>query len=111
MIHIIVLVCKIHETEVILISTMLIIALLMIQQCFIKIINISKCICSDSNSIQKLIDASASLTKSFISIRIFRNNLSRSFTSKLFNLRVDLYLDCIVNSFLLSQSEQDLISF
>ena len=98
------LVCKIHETKVILISTMLIIALSMIQQCFIKIVDVSKCICFDLNSIQKLIDASASLMRSFINVRIFRNNLSKSFMSKLFNLRVDLYLDCIVSSFLLSQS-------
>jgi len=105
-----VLVCKIHETEVILISTMLIDALSMIQQCFIKVINISKCICSDLSSIQKIIDASASLMR-FINFRIFKNNLSKSFTSRLFSLHVDLYLDCIVSSFLLSQSEQDLLSF
>jgi len=104
-IHIIVLVCKIHETEVILISTMLIIALSMIQQCFIKIVNVSKCFCSDSSLIQKLIDANVSLTRSFINIRIFRNNLSKSFTSRLFNLHVDFYLDYIVSSFLFSQSE------
>ena len=111
MIHIIVLVCEIHETEVILISTMFIIALSMIQQCFIEIVNVSKCFCFDSNSIQKLIDANASLMRSFINIRIFRNNFSKSFTSRLFNLRVDLYLNCIVSNFLFSQSEQDLLSF
>jgi len=104
-IHIIVLVCKIHETEVILISTMFIIALSAIQQCFIKIIDVSKCICFDSSSIQKLIDTSVSLMKFFINVRIFRNNLNKSFTSKLFNLHVDFYLDCIVSNFLLSQSE------
>jgi len=104
-IHIIVLVCKIHETEVILISTMLIVALSMIQQCSIEIFNVSKCFYSDSSSIQKLIDASASLTRFFINVRIFRNNLSRSFTSRLFSLHVDLYLDCIVSSFLLNQSK------
>jgi len=106
-----VLVCEIHETEVILIFTMFIITLLMIQQCFIKIVNISKCICFDSSLIQKLIDANASLMKSFINIKIFRNNFSRSFTSRLFNLHIDLYLDCIVSSFLFNQSEQDLFSF
>jgi len=106
-----VLVCKIHETEVILISTMFIIALSTIQQCFIEIVDVSKCFCFNLSSIQKLIDANASLTKSFINIRIFRNNLSRFFTNRLFNLHVDLYLDCIVSSFLLSQSEQDLLSF
>jgi len=106
-----VLVCEIYETEVILISTMFIIALSMIQQCSIKIINVSKCICFDLSSIQKLINASASLMRFLISIKIFRNNLSRSFMSRLFNLRVDLYLDCIVNNFLLNQSEQDLLSF
>jgi len=110
-IHIIVLVCKIHETEVILISTMLIVALSAIQQCFIKIVDVNKCFCSDSSSIQKLIDANASLTRSFINIRIFRNNLSRFFMSKLFNLCIDFYLDCIVSNFLLNQSEQNLLSF
>jgi len=109
-IHIIVLVCKIHETEVILISTMFIIALSVIQQCFIKIIDISKCIYFDLSLIQKMIDASASLTI-FISFRIFENNFNRFFMNKLFNLRIDLYLDCIVSNFLLSQSKQDLISF
>jgi len=105
-----VLVCEIHETEVILISTMLIAALSAIQQCSIKIVDVSKCICFDSSLIQKMIDANASLTR-FISFRIFKNNLSRSFMSRLFSLRVDLYLDCIVSSSLLSQSEQNLISF
>ncbi len=101
MIYIIVLVCKIHETEVILVSIMLIAALSAIQQCFIKIINISKCICFDLNSIQKMIDVNVSLTR-FINFRIFRNNFSKSFTSKLFNLRVNFYFDCIVNNFLLN---------
>ncbi len=105
------LVCKIHETEVILIFTMFIVALSMIQQCFIEIVNINKCFCSDLSLIQKLINVNASLTRFLINVRIFKNNLSKSFTSRLFNLHVDLYLDYIVSNSFFSQSEQDFLSF